>query len=136
MSEETDFETVRQAFAAFNRGDWEAAEELADAEIEWDAGEIAGPDNPGLIRGAADVRAMWANFFGVWDDWEIAPGEPIRASTGSILVPVQFTARGHGSGVPMTLNYFQVITLRSGKIFRVGNYLDESEASEAAGLPK
>ncbi len=80
------------------------------------------------------VREMWASFFSVWDEWEMVPGTFKAGEGGTVFVPVRFTARGQGSGVPMTMDYFQVYTLRAEKLLRISNHLEESTALEAAGL--
>ncbi|MEO7198460.1 MAG: nuclear transport factor 2 family protein [Solirubrobacterales bacterium] len=126
---------VRRAFDAFNDGDWDAAAELADPEVEWHAPEgFAAPDAARFLRGKRTVREMWASFFSVWDEWEMTPGTLLAGQDETVFLPVRFTARGHGSGVPMTMDFFQVYAFRAEKILRIYNHLDRSEAVEAAGL--
>src|SRR4051794_33857542 len=61
-------EIVRRSYAAFNRGDWDAALEAARPEIEWRLHGDLGIDAPPLVPGREGVRAQWADFFEVWED--------------------------------------------------------------------
>ena len=63
------------------------------------------------------------------DPWDFAEGPG-----GELLVSVHFHARGTGSGLPLELDFWQVITMRNGKIHRVDNYLSRTRARQACGL--
>jgi ketosteroid isomerase-like protein len=136
MSADDRREILRTAYDAFNRGDWEAAVQFTHPDVVWFfVGEgLGGIDTPRRIQGADEIRRTWATFFGVWDHWEMAPGEFEEGAGGTFLIPVRFTAEGHGSGVPIDLVFFQVVTFRSGLVESIGNYTEEANAREAAGL--
>ncbi|MGI8462096.1 MAG: nuclear transport factor 2 family protein [Solirubrobacterales bacterium] len=133
MSEEN-VEMLRNSYAAFNRGDWEAALDNADPKIEWRLHGQLGIDAPQAIRGRETLKAFWADFFDIWDDYKIEPLDFNEATDGRVLATVRFTARGQGSSIPIELTYFWVHVVRSGAIVSVDLYTERVEALEAAGL--
>ncbi len=133
MSEEN-VEMLRNSYAAFNRGDWEAALSNADPEIEWRLHGQLGIDVPQPIRGREALKAFWADFFEIWDDYKMEPLDFIDGMDGRVLATMRFTARGQGSSVPVELTYFWVHLTRDGAIVSVDLYPDRSDALEAAGL--
>ena len=63
------------------------------------------------------------------------PGQPVESDSGRVLVPVTFTGRGRGSGVPIEWDYFQVWEFaEDGRPLKISNIRDENGAREAAGL--
>jgi ketosteroid isomerase-like protein len=129
-----DVEMLRNAYAAFNRGDWGAALENAHPEIEWRLHGELGIDVPDPVRGREALKAFWADFFDVWDDYRMEPLDFSEAPNGRVLVTVRFTAHGQGSSVPIELTYFWVYRVRGRAIVSVDLYADRSEALEAVGL--
>jgi ketosteroid isomerase-like protein len=133
MSQEN-VEIVRRGYEAFNRGDWDAALEVADPEIEWRLhGELA-LDVQQTVRGREALKNLWASFFDAWDDYNMGLLDLIEAPDGRLLATVHFTAVGLGSTVPIDLTYFWLYLVRDGAIATVDIYLDRAEALEAAGL--
>ena len=127
-------ERLREAYGALNRGEWDRSGEFMHADISWHFVEGQGPDAPETLRGPSEIVDFWSSFFAAWEEWEMAPQDFVEAPGGQILVSVHFRARGVGSGFPMKLDYWQVITMRDGKVLRVDNYLSRPRAREACGL--
>jgi len=127
-------ETLREGYAALNRGQWDRTDEFLHPEISWHFIEGQGPDTPGTLRGRAEIVEFWSTFFAAWQAWEMAPEDIVEAPNGKILVSLHFHARGAGSGFPMDLDYWQVIDMRDAKVYRVDNYLSRERAREACGL--
>jgi ketosteroid isomerase-like protein len=130
-------ETVLLGFEVFNRGDWEAASRVRD-DFVWVNDEDAArmTATPARAAGPEELREFWEAFFGQWEKWRMDPGEPVESQDGKVLVPVRFTGRGRGSGVPIEWNYFQVWEFAGdGRPLRISNIRDEAVAREAAGLP-
>jgi ketosteroid isomerase-like protein len=50
-----------------------------------------------------------------------------------VLVTVRFRARGRGSGIAVGARLYDLFTLRKGKIVRMDQFSERSEALEAAG---
>jgi len=127
-------QTLREGYAALNRGEWDRTDEFLHPEISWHFIEGQGPDTPDTLRGRTEIVEFWSTFFTAWQAWEMAPKDIVEAPNGKILVSLQFHARGAGSGIPMELDYWQVIDMREGMVYRVDNYLSRERAREACGL--
>jgi ketosteroid isomerase-like protein len=93
------------------------------------------PDHPeGAVRhGSASVIEFFREWAEPWDDlevdWEL---EEVAADRG--LATIDMRARGHGSGVPTEMRFFQLWTFRDGRAIRMELYSNEAEARRAAGL--
>jgi ketosteroid isomerase-like protein len=133
MSQEN-VEMLSGSYAAFNRGDWDAALENAHAEIEWRLHGQLGIDVPKPVRGREELRAFWTSFFAVWDDYRMEPLDFSEGPDGRVLVTVRFTARGQGGSVPIELTYFWVHFIERGVIVSVDLYAERERALEAVGL--
>jgi ketosteroid isomerase-like protein len=121
--------SLRSAYDAFNRGDFDTAIELAHPEIEF-----APPGGQSPLRGADALRAwMEPDAF---EDQQIEPIE-FRMQGDKVLVHQLATARGMGSGIELNLDAWAVWTFGDdGRATRVESFLphQEREALEAAGL--
>ena len=134
MSEEN-VELVREAYAAFNRGGPEAmfGNYWADDFI-WDVTAVGFP-GPGVYRGPDEVRAFFAEWFGVFsfDDWynEV---ERLIDHEDKVVAFVRQRGRGSASTTPTEMEMTQISTIEQGKIVRLQVYGDRTEALEAVGL--
>jgi ketosteroid isomerase-like protein len=129
-----EIERLREAYGALNRGEWDRSGEFMHEEITWNFVEGSAPDAPQTLTGPSQIVDFWDSFFTAWDEWEMAPRDFMEAPGGEILVSVHFRARGTGSGFPMELDFWQVIAMREGRIFRADNYLSQAHARQACGL--
>ena len=129
-----DIETLRDAYGALNRGEWERSGEFMHDGITWNFVEGSAPDAPETLTGPSEIVDFWGSFFAAWEEWEMAPQDFVEGPSWKILVSVHFHARGTGSGFPMELDYWQVIAMRDSKVFRVDNYLNRNHARQACGL--
>lgn len=129
-----ELQTLRDGYAALNRGEWDRSDQFLHPEISWHFVEGPAPDAPQTLEGRAQIVEFWSSFFAAWDEWEMAPEDFVEAPGGQILVSVHFRARGAGSGFPMELDYWQVIAMRDGLVYRVDNYLSRPHARQACGL--
>ena len=122
-------DSLRRAYEAFSRGDFDAAMEMAHPEIEF-----VPPGVRASLRGAAAMRAwMEPDAF---EEQTIEPRE-FRINGNKVLVRQHAWARGAGSGIEMELDMWVVWTLNDdGLVTRVEAFLphQEIEALEAAGL--
>lgn len=134
MAVRGEVQVLRAGYAALNRGEWERSDEFLHPDVSWHFVEGQGPDTPQTLSGRSEIVEFWSSFFAAWEEWEMAPEDFAEAPGGKILVTVHFRARGAGSGFPMELDYWQVIDMREGKVYRVDNYLSRSSAAEACGL--
>jgi ketosteroid isomerase-like protein len=105
----------------------EALREL-DEDFEWVV-----PDHPeGALRHGPDsVIEFFREWIEPWDelnvDWEIEQIGPDRG-----LATIDMRGRGHGSGVPTEMRFFQLWTFRDRRAVRMELYRDLEEARRAA----
>jgi uncharacterized protein len=119
---------VKQLFLALETDDFATALQLFDAEVEWSPTE-------GTYHGIEGVGTSFIEWMEPWDEHHIEPEEFVQGDD-RVLVTVHLTARGQGSGMEINQRFFQVYTVRDGKIRRMVEYLDRARALEAAGLPE
>jgi ketosteroid isomerase-like protein len=120
---------LRRIYEAFNRGDFDAAAEIAHPDIEF-----VRPGGQSSVRGVAALRA-WMEP----DAFEEQRVEPLdfRISGNKVLVRQHARARGAGSGIELDIGSWAVWTLDDeGLVMRLEFYLhhQETEALEAAGV--
>jgi ketosteroid isomerase-like protein len=98
----------------------------ADPEIVWNPAEEA------ASHGHDAVRASLVRWKSEWDDYELLP-EGFEDMGDRVLVAVRLRGRGRGSGVEVDARFHEVYTLHRGKIVRMDQFTQRSEALEAVG---
>jgi len=107
--------------------DFDEALTYADPGIVWN------PVEESPTQGHDAVRASTARWKNEWDDYELIPEE--FADMGDcVVVTVRLRGRGRGSGIEIEARLYEVHTLRDGKIVRMDQFTEQSEALEAVGL--
>jgi uncharacterized protein len=129
MSEEN-VETVRRIVGAFCAGDWTTALNGYDEAVELDQSRM--PDG-GLYHGHQGMREFYRRWVGTWEHFHANPVEFIDTGD-AILVIMEISGTGKGSGAPVTMRTADVYTVAGGKVVRHIGYPDASQALEAAGL--
>jgi ketosteroid isomerase-like protein len=129
MSDEEMIAVLRRLHEAFNRGDFEAAVQLAHPDIE-----IVRQGGQSPVKGAAALRE-WLEP----DAFEEQRIEPLdfRVNGDKVLVREHVTGRGAGSGIEVDAVGWVVWTLDDhGLVKKAQLFLphEEAEALEAAGL--
>lgn len=137
MSEEN-VERVRTGF-----GQYQAGMERGDPGAAFDSGFLA-PDMEWFpLRGfpGASVyrgRDEFAGFMRAWtedfEDWTIRLDRLVDAPGGQVVAFIHQTGTGKGSGVPVEFDLASIFKLEDGVVVQIRNYLDQTEALEAAGL--
>jgi ketosteroid isomerase-like protein len=120
-------EIVRKAVEAYVRGDLDTALTNADPGIVWNPVEEAASQGQAAIR--ANVERWETDF----EDFEASPEEYIDARD-QVLATIHWSGRGRGSGLEVDIRTYLVFTLSEGKLIRMDEFTDRSEALEAAGL--
>jgi uncharacterized protein len=115
-------EIVRR-FLAF---DIDEALTYADPGIVWN------PIEESPTQGHDAVRASLARWKGEWDDYKLVPEEFVDRGD-RVVVTVRLRGRGRGSGVEIAARFYDVYTIRGGKIVRMDQFTERSEALEAVG---
>jgi ketosteroid isomerase-like protein len=125
------------AINAFMRGDLtnEALAELLDpqTELHW-RDQQTYPDTPQHLRGAPEVIGFWEQTRGGWVDLTLELLELIEAPEDRVLAFIRQSGRGRESGVPIVIHFFEVFTIRDGKVRRAEFFRHRADALEAAGL--
>ena len=107
-----------------------------------DADEALTYADPGIVwnpieelptQGHDAVRASLAHWKAEWDDYKVMPEEFVDRGD-RVVVRVRLRGRGRGSGVEIDARFYDVYTLRDGKIVRMDQFTERAEALEAVGL--
>jgi ketosteroid isomerase-like protein len=132
MSEEN-VEIVRDAFAAFDRGDLDTWSEFWTDDIDYRAIEGA-IDDRGPMHGKAAVRAYVQDWLDNFDNFRSEAVELLDAGEDTVIAVVRISGLAKLSGIETDLTYAALYTIRDGKIARGREYWTRDEALEAAGL--
>jgi ketosteroid isomerase-like protein len=132
MSQEN-VKIVREAAAAFNRGDLDAWLEYMADDIDHRSIEGA-LDDHGPMHGKDALRAHMQDWLDMFDDLKVEPMELIDAGEDQVIEVTRISGRAKLSGVETDLTYAAVYTIRDGKIARGREYWTKEQALEAAGL--
>jgi ketosteroid isomerase-like protein len=84
-------------------------------------------------QGREAARASIARWRAEWDDYEVVPEEFV-ANRDRVVAIVRLRGRGRGSGLQVDARFYDVYTLRDGKIVGMEQFSERSEALEAVGL--
>jgi ketosteroid isomerase-like protein len=132
MSQEN-IKTLRDAAAAFDRGDVDAWLEYLADDIDYRAIEGA-PDDPGPMHGKDAVRAYAQDWLDMFDEFRSEPVELIDAGEDRVIAVTKISGRAKLSGVETDLTYAALYTIRDGKVAWGREYWTKEQALEAAGL--
>jgi ketosteroid isomerase-like protein len=131
MSQEN-VEIVRRAFAyeIYGVGD------RADAEAIFDPQVVMNPfhaidEKPSY--GPHAMRDDWERWASAFEELTVTVEEIIDAGD-RVVVVAHHQGRGRASGVEVDARYYEVYTVREGKVSRVDEFADRAKALEAAGL--
>jgi ketosteroid isomerase-like protein len=97
-----------------------------------DPGIVWNPIEELPTQGHDAVRESLAHWKADWDDYEVMPQELVDMGD-RVLATVRLRGRGRGSGVEIDARFYDVYTLRDGRIVRMDQFTERSEALEAAG---
>jgi len=127
MSDE-DLATVARIYEGWEGGDFT----FGVAAFDPDATLVVDPGIPdgGVFEGLDGIRTYMTRFLEAWESLTIA-AKSFKQSGDAILVAVRQTGVGKESGVPVTLEYFQVWTFRDGSVIRLESILREEKALAA-----
>ena len=132
MSDEN-VKAVRDAAAAFNRGDLDTWSEFWTDDIDYRAIEGA-IDDRGPMHGKAAVRAYVQDWLDNFDNFRSEAVELLDAGEDTVIAVVRISGLAKLSGIETDLTYAALYTIRDGKIARGREYWTRDEAVEAAGL--
>jgi ketosteroid isomerase-like protein len=111
----------------FLKVDVDEALTYADPGIVWN------PIEELPTQGHDAVRASLARWKAEWDDYKVIPEEFLDRGD-RVVVTVCLRGRGRGSGVEINARFYDLYTLRDGKIVRMDQFTELSQALEAIEL--
>jgi len=128
MSQEN-LEIVRRAFAyeIYGVGD------RAEAEAIFDPHVVMNPSDEGPSYGFDAMRADFERWASVFDGLRVTVEEVIDGGD-QVVVVAHHEGRGRKSGAEVDTRFYEVYTVREGKVSRVDEFIERAEALEAAGL--
>jgi ketosteroid isomerase-like protein len=128
---------LRESFNAFMQDEVSSEDHKQlmhpDVEYVWHD-QRTYPDTPQHLQGVPQVLAFTEQFRDGWADLVQEPLEYIEAPDGRVLGLIRQTGRGRESGVPIEIHFFELCTVREGKLRRVEYFRHRADALEAAGL--
>jgi ketosteroid isomerase-like protein len=132
---EGNVEVVHQSVEAFERRDRTAWLALHDESYE----VVAIDDWPEAgVRGAEPAWDFYLTIFDaierVADPTDVHDIQVVEAGADKVLVHHSFHLGGRDSGATVERSYWDLATIRQGKILREHWFADRAEALEAAGL--
>ena len=132
MSQEN-VQVVKRANALLNQGGWDEMVSLADRDIAFcDLRNAA--DTPQVLTGSESVRALFAQWSEVFEDFGVEVFEYLDAEP-YVVCDARWYATGQQSQIPVVVRQTDVYELRGGKIVSVTlGYTSKAEALEAVGL--
>ena len=127
---------ISRAYAAANRHDFELILTAYDPDFyEYHpAVDLLPPDLERVFHGQDGYLRLWRYWLEAFEDIRWDP-EEILDLGDKLLVTTQQRGHGSGSGIAVSKPVFQLFTFRRGLVIRQEDFLDRSEALEAARLP-
>ena len=127
---------MRQGVEAFNRRDLDVVTIAYDPDLEYypyrEFVEATLADR--CYYGSSGYRTYIGAQNEVWgDDVRLEPTELIDLGDRLVLL-ADMPMRAQASGVPLAETYAGVMTLKNGRVIRVDDFLNQTEALEAVGL--
>ena len=120
---------VRRAVDAFMEQDLAGILAVADPEIELRS-LLTEAERP-LYSGHDGVREWFDAVFGVFPDWRPQPRDATYDEQDAVVIPLDVTAHGAGSGAPVDQSYWLGARVRADKIIFFGFFRTESDAVDA-----
>jgi ketosteroid isomerase-like protein len=128
MSQEN-VEVVRRAIAY----EYYGVGDRAEAGAIFDPQVVLNPIDEAASSGFDAMRADMERWASAFDELKVTVEEIIDAGD-QVVVVAHHQGRGRASGVEVDTRFYEVYTLREGKVSRVDEYTERAEALEAAGL--
>ena len=106
---------------------------------EWqtyvDPAFVWNPTEQGATEGIEALVETMTAWESTWDEYSVTP-EGFVDMGDRVVAILDFHGRGRGSGIEAEARFYEVYTVRDGKLVRMDEFLDRSEALEAAGPRK
>jgi hypothetical protein len=132
MSETQNTQLVKDAYAAYLRGDIAAILQMLDDDIEWQGviGTEGVMPQAGLRHGRAAVASFFQQVADTTDFMAFEPAEFI-AQGDQVAVVGSYKARLKPSGGMVSCGWVMVFTIRNGKFVRFREFTDSAQIVRA-----
>jgi hypothetical protein len=100
-----------------------------DREVEWNW--LLSPE---ILGGRDQMLGTASDWIETVDAWRLEVEDVIDGIGVRVVAVVRVIARGRGSGVPVDQCVFSVSTVCDGKVARIDDHAERSDALEAAGV--
>jgi ketosteroid isomerase-like protein len=128
---EADIDTLRGAYEAISRGDWDAA--FGDVHPDFEMKTADRMASPGTYRGLEEVRRFFEDLLEPFEEVATEPEEFFERGN-QIVVFVLLRSRPRGSSVAMEIRIGHLWTMRDGKPAQLELFPEREQALEAVGL--
>ena len=134
MSESRNVQVVKDAFAAFLRGDVNSILALVDDSVEWHAvkGAEGVAPHAGLRRGRAAVAQFFQQVASTIEFTKFEPREFI-AQGDQVAVVGDYTGKLKANGGTLTSDWVMVFTVRDGRVVHFREWTDSAQLVRAYG---
>jgi ketosteroid isomerase-like protein len=124
---------VLSLYESVEKGDYGSPLELFAEDVLWDTTRFGLPDLANVYRGHEELRGFWLGWLAAWETIEF-PTLATEDLGDHVLVEVGQRNRGRGSGVAVDFHYWQIYSLRDGKVRACWSAATREEALDAAGV--
>jgi ketosteroid isomerase-like protein len=119
--------------AAYERdlADFDDGRAILDPDVEW---QTQWPGLAPAVHGIEGVRRWAEEFMGPWESVERYVREVIDVDDTTVFVWTRLSARGRDSGVNVTMDTYDVLTFRDGRVVLRRTWPERAPAAAAAGI--
>ena len=138
------YETVERAFEAYWVDPRSAEEAWNAGDVPPEGAEMARYVHPNVewktaltgitYRGYANIAKGWDQLVDAAQEYGISLKEVSDLGNDKVLAVVEVAMKGKASDIAVGAVIFSAVTVQDGQIIRLDEYLERSEALEAAGL--
>jgi ketosteroid isomerase-like protein len=128
---QTEIETLRAGYEAFNRGEVDSLFDAAHPDMEFIPADRAA--NAGTVRGSEAIRRFFDDLFEPFEKVEVEP-QKFFESDDRIAVILRARFRPRGSDAVIENRIGHVWTFSDGKALRLEIYPEREKALERIGM--
>jgi ketosteroid isomerase-like protein len=129
-----DVEALRRMYDEMARGNFWAAREVFDPEIEWEwSPRMEAITGRRTYRGISEVEASTRDWLATWDRFWVE-AEDMTDLDGEVLVLTRQRGRARGSDVEVEIEAAEIWTMNAGVAVRYRSFDTREDAMRAAGL--
>jgi ketosteroid isomerase-like protein len=125
-------DVLKDGFAAFARGDLDAATENFADDVRWENPEAPQIPNNGVTEGKDAVKELFADTLTYWESFDLTPDE-FHEDGDTVIVLSHAEAKAKETGKEVKLPWTHVFRFGDGKVTEVQALTDTALAADALG---